>query len=249
MRQADDQSIDDLAFEDETLRHSELGDLALLDFTGRAGSGQTVVDAPVHGPSNSVFRSNRALLHDTLRAKIRPDHVAAEWAMMYHWLRHDEELAAVCGFARADLTQSAEAARTAQLRREIGHDGRTFTVLQPEMHFWVRFSWIGADRCSGRQHALQHAVIRHRPDVTSAADMLREAVEHADIAMSAPLPPQTVITVLGPPTAPGELGQMFATEQLLRPAGYLRNDGAFVGDRGYVDLTDWVRNLDLSLIQ
>ena len=168
---------------------------------------------------------------------------------MYHWLRRDPQMVEVCGFDPADLTAQAEAARLAALQREVGPAGRTFTVRPAELQFWVRFSWISADRCSGRQHALQHAVIRHLPEVTRAEDMLRAAVDHGDAAMDAALAPQTVVTVLGPPTAPGHPGQMFATGQLLRPAGHRSPDGTWRGDGGYLELTDWVRALEPGLVE
>ncbi len=195
-----------------------------------------------------VFRPTRALEHDSRRPAIDPGRVGADWALMYHWLQRDPQMADVCGFQPADLAPQAQAARIAALEREVGPAGRTFTVRPEELRFWVRFSWIGSDRCSGRQHALQHAVIRHLPHVTRAEDMLRAAVDHAAVAMDAPLAPQTVVTVLGPPTAPGRPGQLFATEQLLRPAGYRRPGGTWHGDGGYLELTDWVRALEPGLI-
>nr|WP_269328317.1 nitric oxide synthase oxygenase [Kineosporia mesophila] len=158
-------------------------------------------------------------------------------------------MASVCGFTAADLTYAARSTRIRELRAEVG-PGRTFTVQPNEMQFWVRYSWINSDRCSGRQHALQHAVIQYRPEARSAVDLLKAVVDHAKTAMSAPVPPQTVITVLGGPTAPGELGPMFVTEQMLRAAGYRTPDGGWVGDGGYLDVTDWVhRNGGSALIQ
>lgn len=197
------------------------------------------VTVPVLHPRRT-FRPTRAYAHDVERPRIDADHVAAEWELMYHWLTRDAEMAEVCGFTAEHLSAAARATRVEQLRREVGPFGRTFTVLPHEMQFWVRFSWIGADRCSGRQHALQRAVIRHLPDVDTAPAMLRAAVEHADLAMAAPLAPQTVVTVLGGPTPPGRPGPLFVTEQLLRAAGYRRDDGSWLGDGGYLDLTEWV---------
>jgi nitric-oxide synthase len=211
-----------------------------------------LVTVPVVQPPGSpdeVFRRRRAYAHDVERARIDADHVAAEWALMYHWLTRDEEMARVCGFTPADLSDAARGTRIAELRREVGPNGGTFTVLPRELEFWVRFSWIGADRCSGRQHALQHAVVRHLPDVDTAPAMLRAAVGHADLAMAAPLPPQTVVTVLGPPVPPGRPGPMFLTEQLLRAAGHTRADGSWLGDGGYLDLTDWALRTDPALVE
>jgi nitric oxide synthase oxygenase domain/subunit len=195
-----------------------------------------------------VFRATEAFLHDTRRPAIDPDRAAADWALMYEFLRRDPELAGVCGFGVADLSSTAQERRIRQLRRQIGPRGRTFTVLPHEMQFWVRYAWISADRCSGRQHALQHAVIRHRPEAVTATELLEAAVDHAVVAMSAALAPQNTITVLGPPTAPGELGPMFATEQLVRFAGRRRPDGSWSGDGGYLDLTSWVARIDERLI-
>src|SRR3954451_14881627 len=206
-----------------------------------------VVTLPVVQPRR-VFRPTRAYAHDVERPRIDPDRVAAEWALMYHWLTRDDEVAEVCGFSAADLSVAAQAARVDALRREVGAAGRTFTVLPAEMQFWVRFSWISSDRCSGRQHALQRAVIRHLPDVDTAPAMLRAAVEHADLAMDAPLAPQTVVTVLGGPTPPGLPGPMFVSEQLLRAAGYRRHDGSSWADAGSLDLTQWALNLEPDLV-
>ena len=176
------------------------------------------------------------------------DRVSAEWALMYEWLRRDDEMAGVCGFEPAELDRGAEQRRIAELRREVGLYGRAFELRATELQFWVRFAWISADRCSGRQHALQHAVVRHLPDATTAAEMLRAAVEHAHLAMDTVLGPQSVVTVLGPPTAPGALGQLFTTEQLLRPAGYVSAEGGRTGDGGYVELTEWVLGRGPGLI-
>jgi nitric oxide synthase oxygenase domain/subunit len=188
----------------------------------------------------SAFRATRAFAHDVDRPLIDPDRVDADWVLMYDWLRRDDEMASVCGFTAADLDPGAQTRRVAGLRREVGPQGRTFDLHPAELEFWVRYAWINADRCSGRQHALQDAVIRHLPGVTTAADMLRAAVQHAELAMDAQLAPQTVVTVVGPPSAPGSPGQLFATEQLLRPAGYAQEGGGWIGDGGYLDLTDWV---------
>jgi nitric oxide synthase oxygenase domain/subunit len=194
-------------------------------------------------PEHHLFRPTQAFAHDTVRPGIDPHRVVADWQLMYEWLDRDAEMASVCGFTAADLTPTVRRTRVLELLAEVG-PGRTFTVLPNEMQFWVRYSWLNSDRCSGRQHALQHALIRYRPEVRSAVEMMRAAVDHAETAMNAPVPPQTVITVLGPPTAPGELGPMFLTEQFLRAAGYRTGTGAdeqWTGDGGYLDVTDWVR--------
>ncbi len=221
-------------------------DTVLAPWTSAQTPGPATLPSPSTG--HPALRSTRAFLNDVRRPRIDPEQVAADWTLMYHWLRHDPEMAAACGFTHVDLTASAEATRIVALQREIGIGGSTFEVLPNELTFWVRYAWTSADRCSGRQHALQHAVIRHLPDVVDAEQMLRAAVEHADIAMDAPLPPQTVVTVLGPPTPPGRIGQMFLTEQLMRAAGHARNGGTWSGDGGYLDLTQWVVGLDPGLV-
>jgi nitric oxide synthase oxygenase domain/subunit len=207
-----------------------------------------LVAVPADRP-RPVFRPTRAYLHDIQRPRIDAEHVAAEWSLMYHWLTRDEEMAQVCGFTAGDLSGAARVARMDELCRQVGPHGRTFTVLPRELEFWVRFSWISADRCSGRQHALQHAVIRHLPGADTAPAMLRAAVEHADLAMDAPLPPQAVVTVLGPPAPPGRSGPLFLTEQLLRAAGHRRDDGSWLGDGGYLELTDWALCTDPALVE
>jgi nitric oxide synthase oxygenase domain/subunit len=204
---------------------------------------------PMPGAQHPVFRTNQAFLHDTARPAIDADRVAADWALMYRWLVEDDELATACGFAPEELTDAARRSRIGRLRREVGSRGRTFTVQPAEMEFWVRYAWINADRCSGRQHARQQMVVRHRPEVTTGADLLDAVVDHVEVAMSASLPPQTTVTVLGPPAPPGMLEPMFATEQLMRAAGYRAGDGRVSGDGGYVDLTSWVAELGEPLIE
>ena len=194
-----------------------------------------------------MFRTTRALLHDRDRPPVDPDRVEAEWRLMHHWLDHDSATADVCGFRNEDLSWVRRERRIVDLRRQVASDGR-FTVSAAEMAFWVRFAWMSADRCSGRQHALQAAVIRWLPDVTTGAGMLRAAVDHADLAMAAKLAPQTVITVLGEPTPPGQLGPMFATEQVVRFAGWRRVDGSWLGDGAYRSLTWWLQDADETLI-
>ncbi|GAB6897047.1 nitric oxide synthase oxygenase [Kineosporia succinea] len=213
--------------------------VAVVTGAARATTTSTMSDRTTGG-GHPVFRPTTAFQHDTERPGIDPTRVAADWQLMYEWLERDAEMASVCGFSAEDLSYSARSARVNELMLEVG-PGRTFTVLPNEMQFWVRYSWINSDRCSGRQHALQQAVIQYRPEVRGAVDMLRAAVDHANMAMNAPVPPQTVITVLGGPVAPGELGPMFVTEQMLRAAGYHQAEGGWSGDGGYLDVTDWVR--------
>lgn len=198
-----------------------------------------------------IFRPTRALRHDTLHCPLPAPHVEcvpgpglsadrvlSEWRLMYHVMQRDPELAEVCGFTDAEISRDAQRRRLAQLRTEVALSGG-FEPQPHEMQFWVRFAWMSSDRCSGRQHALQHAVIRYLPEVQTAAGMLEAAVTHAKIAMDAKLPPQTVITILGGPATQGSVGQFFATEQLVR----------FAEDRAYHHLAEWLRARDPSLIR
>lgn len=189
---------------------------------------------------HQLFRATTAFGHDTRRPPIDVERVVGDWMLMHDWLDREPELAAVCGFSTDDLGQAARRRRIADLVAEVG-PGRTFEVLPAEMQFWVRYAWINAERCSGRQHALQAAVIQHRPEVRSGVEMLRAVLDHASVAMSAPVPPQTTISVLGGPVAPGTPGPLFLTDQMLRPAGYRTGPDTWLGDGGYLDVTDWVR--------
>jgi nitric oxide synthase oxygenase domain/subunit len=69
--------------------------------------------------------------------------------------------------------------------------------------------------------------------------MLRTVVEHAQTAMRADPGPQTVVTVMGAPSPPGELEQLFVTEQLVR----------YADDPQYRGLVDWLDAHDPGLIQ
>lgn len=217
----------------------------------RARRSRRLVDLGSPSPIHDLFRPTPAYVHDSahcrvpgrhdeceLGGRVTSDRVASEWALLYHVLGCDDELAEVCGFDADELTPNAQMRRIDELRAEVDRTG-SFTVRPKEMEFWVRFAWMSADRCSGRQHTLQQAVIRYLPDVRAASDMLAAVVEHAAIAMSAKHAPQSVITVMGGPSQPGRIGQLFVTEQLVR----------FEGDRAYRSLVDWMDASDPALIQ
>lgn len=197
-------------------------------------------------PLTALFRPTRAFVHDSAHCvlshpahsacpvpagTVDPERAAADWNVMYHWLSHDPAMAVTCDFVDADLTPDARARRVAEIRREIALRG-VFEVTPAEMQFWVRYAWTSADRCTGRQHAAQRAQvhIRYLPDVRTGADMIRAVVDHAGIAMRTDPGPQTVVTVMGAPRPPGELDQLFITEQLIR----------YADDPQYRHLVDWL---------
>ncbi|MGF1646573.1 MAG: nitric oxide synthase oxygenase [Kineosporiaceae bacterium] len=214
--------------------------------------------APQHvaTPISALFEPTPALAHDSshcllshpghtacpvvARGAVDPERAAADWAVMYHWLGNDPAMAVTCCFDDADLTPIARSRRIGEIRREIAARG-VFDVTQPEMQFWVRYAWTSADRCTGRQHAWQrtHVEVRHLPHVRTGPDMLRAVVKHAEIAMRSDLGPQTVVTVMGAPSPPGELEQLFVTEQLIR----------YADDPQYRGLVDWLDSRSPDLIQ
>lgn len=206
-------------------------------------------------PTTALFEPTQALAHDsshcvlsaphhtacpTGRFGVDPERAAADWAVMYDWMINDPAMAAICHFDEADLTAVARIRRVGDIRRQIATHG-VFDVTQPEMQFWVRYAWSSADRCTGRQHASQqiHVEIRYLPHVRTGADMLSAVVRHAEIAMRPDLSPQTVVTVMGAPSPPGVLEQLFVTEQLIR----------YADDPQYRGLADWLDSRGPDLIQ
>jgi nitric-oxide synthase, bacterial len=129
--------------------------------------------------------------------------------------------------------------RLRQVRREIESTG-TYWHTPAELEFGARVAWRNSARCIGRLY-WNSLRVRDRREVSSAAEVAAESVEHLREATNdgriRPL-----ITVFAP-DRPGQPGPRILSSQLTRYAGYTEADGTITGDPASADLTTLAREL------
>jgi nitric-oxide synthase len=125
--------------------------------------------------------------------------------------------------------------RLANVRREIDRTG-TYRHTSTELQHGARLAWRNSARCIGRLY-WRSLVVRDRREVTDAAAMADECVEHLRIATNGGRI-RPVVTVF-PPAGPGSEGPRIWNDQLVRYAGYQVGgpDGPVVGDPSQVGTT------------
>jgi nitric-oxide synthase len=131
------------------------------------------------------------------------------------------------------------AARVADVRREIERTG-TYVHTADELTHGARLAWRNASRCIGRLY-WRSLVVRDRREVTGAAEMAAECVEHLRTATNGGRI-RPVVTIF-PPAAPDGTGPRILGDQLIRYAGYAFAKGAVVGDPSQVEATQRARAL------
>ncbi|MFC4079084.1 nitric oxide synthase oxygenase [Amycolatopsis samaneae] len=131
------------------------------------------------------------------------------------------------------------ARRLARVRAEIERTG-TYRHTPAELAFGARAAWRNAARCIGRLY-WRGLRIRDRRDVSGAAAVAAECVTHLREATRGGRIRPTV-TVFAPDT-PAAAGPRIHNEQLIRYAGYARDDGTVLGDPRYASFTERVRAL------
>ena len=137
-------------------------------------SAQTPGPATLPSPATGhpALRETRAFLRDVHRPRIDREQVAADWTLMYHWLRHDHDMvAAGAASQRRTSVPRPRRPRIVELQREVGVEGRTFQVLPNELAFWVRYAWTkrrpvlrSATRFAARHHPASPRRRRRRAD-------------------------------------------------------------------------------------
>ena len=131
------------------------------------------------------------------------------------------------------------AGRLLHVRREIETSG-TYLHTPDELAFAAQVAWRNSARCIGRLY-WRSLRVRDRRDVTAAADIAAESVEHLrDATNGGRVRP--VMTVFAP-DAPGRPGPRILSSQLIRYAGYRNPGGAVTGDPANVELTTLARDL------
>ncbi|HEY3907737.1 MAG TPA: nitric oxide synthase oxygenase [Streptosporangiaceae bacterium] len=129
--------------------------------------------------------------------------------------------------------------RIRQMRREIEATG-TYRHTPTELEFGARVAWRNSAKCIGRLYwrSLQ---VRDRREVSDAADVAAESIMHLRKATNGGRI-RPVITVFAP-DAPGRPGPRILSSQLVRYAGYEREDGSVIGDPANVGITRLAQDL------
>ncbi|WP_311922052.1 nitric oxide synthase oxygenase [Microbispora sp. H10836] len=123
--------------------------------------------------------------------------------------------------------------RLREVFAEIEQTG-TYTHTTGELTFGARVAWRNSNRCIGRLYwrSLQ---VRDRRHVDTADGVAEECVEHLRTATGKGRIRPT-ITVCAP-DRPGERAPRILNDQLIRYAGYVREDGSVLGDPANARIT------------
>lgn len=130
--------------------------------------------------------------------------------------------------------------RRSEILSEIRATG-TYTQTFEELEHGARVAWRNAPKCIGRI-SWRNLVVRDRRDVKEPRAIFEECVEHLRAATNGGNI-DIVLTAFAP-LRPGELwGPRIWNSQLVRFAGYRREDGSVMGDRANVALTEAIGRL------
>ncbi|WP_229689616.1 nitric oxide synthase oxygenase [Microbispora bryophytorum] len=123
--------------------------------------------------------------------------------------------------------------RLREVFAEIDRTG-TYTHTTGELTFGARVAWRNSNKCIGRLYwrSLQ---VRDRRHVDTGDGVAEECVEHLRAATGRGRIRPTV-TVLAP-DRPGERAPRILNDQLIRYAGYTREDGSVHGDPANAEIT------------
>ncbi|MGW3269757.1 nitric oxide synthase oxygenase [Streptomyces sp. NPDC001056] len=131
------------------------------------------------------------------------------------------------------------AVRLGQVVAEIDATG-TYRHTSEELAFGARVAWRNSSRCIGRAYWNSLRVMDRR-DATTPEEIHRHLCEHLRRATNAGRI-RPVISIFAPDT-PERPAPRVWNDQLIRYAGYRQQDGTVLGDAGYVDFTDVVREM------
>ncbi|MFG2602147.1 nitric oxide synthase oxygenase [Streptomyces sp. NPDC048514] len=131
------------------------------------------------------------------------------------------------------------AVRLGQVVAEIDTTG-AYRHTSEELTFGARVAWRNSSRCIGRAYWNSLRVVDRR-DVTEPEEIHRHLCAHLRQATNdGRIRP--VISIFDPDT-PERPAPRVWNDQLIRYAGYRRQDGTVLGDATYVDFTNVVREL------
>ncbi|KHS45116.1 MULTISPECIES: nitric oxide synthase oxygenase [Novosphingobium] len=154
--------------------------------------------------------------------------------------RIEEAVAFIRQFASETGQSSADAdLRIRDIRRSIRQKG-TYWHSPDELVFGARVAWRNHARCVGRLtwKSLQVNDCRTITDCDEVVDRtlmtLRQSLSGGEL--------RSAITIFAPATV-ASMPPTFESAQIFRYAGYMLNDGAVIGDRANIELTQIAQRL------
>lgn len=136
-------------------------------------------------------------------------------------------------YAELNLTEEAAELRLKEIADEIEQSG-TYSHTYEELRHGARMAWRNSNRCIGRLPWDSLHVVDKR-NASSEEEIAAALLEHLDYATNRGRIRPT-ITILRPEQ--GELpGARVWNEQLIRYAGYAREDGSRIGDPASLEFT------------
>ncbi|MFE3661168.1 nitric oxide synthase oxygenase [Streptomyces sp. NPDC059165] len=129
--------------------------------------------------------------------------------------------------------------RLSQILTDIDTTG-TYHQTPDELAFGARVAWRNSSRCIGRLYWNSLRVLDRR-DATSPEEIHQHLCEHLHQATNLGRI-RPVISVFAPDT-PEQPAPRVWNDQLIRYAGYRRDDGTVLGDPAYTGFTDLARQL------
>ncbi len=154
--------------------------------------------------------------------------------------RREEAVAFIRRFHREnELGEAASRKREAEVTRALGRDG-WYEHTPEELAFGARVAWRNHARCIGRLHwkSLEVRDLRAitEPDLIAAYLLDHMTDAHAGGRV------RSIISIFAPVRG-NEIPAYVESEQLIRYAGYLNEDGSVTGDARNIELTRTIEAL------
>lgn len=154
--------------------------------------------------------------------------------------RREEAVAFIRRFHREnELGEAASRKREAEVRRALARDG-WYAHTPEELAFGARVAWRNHARCVGRLHWKSLEVCDFR-DVSDPDEIAGYLLDHLTDAHGGGRI-RSIISIFAPVKG-GEIPAYVESDQLLRYAGYLDEEGRVTGDPRNIELTRTVETL------
>ncbi|PZQ47621.1 MAG: nitric oxide synthase oxygenase [Rhodovulum sulfidophilum] len=154
--------------------------------------------------------------------------------------RREEAVAFIRRFHREnELGEAASRAREAEVKRALARDG-WYAHTPEELAFGARIAWRNHARCIGRLH-WKSLEVRDFRDVTDPDEIAGCLLDHLTDAHGGGRI-RSIISVFAPVKGAG-IPAYVESEQLLRYAGWLGEDGRVTGDPRNIELTRTIEAL------
>ncbi len=164
----------------------------------------------------------------------------AEPMVMHEWLVGEAHSFLEQVATELAWTPERLAARTAEVTREIEVSG-AYTHTFDELETGAKLAWRNAGKCIGRI-SWKNLLLRDCRHASDAETVFRECVEHLRAATNGGNI-EIVLSAFRPQGPKERWGPRIWNSQLVRYAGYEREDGSVLGDGANVELTEAITTL------